>query len=212
MNILIAEDEREMARVLSRYFEKEGFTVYLCHDGEEALNVFYANTFDVVVLDWMMPRLSGIDVCREIKELSDTKVLMLTAKSETEDELKALGTGADAYLRKPFDPRILIVRVKKLADYKEVIRHEEITINLKKAKIYKSGKDLNATNIEFQLLKLFLSNKNCIFGREQLLNKIWGYDYDGTERTVDTHIRRLRKKIGEEVITTHRGLGYCVED
>jgi DNA-binding response OmpR family regulator len=212
MNILIAEDEREMARVLSRYFEKEGFTVYLCHDGEEALNVFYANTFDVVVLDWMMPRLSGIDVCREIKELSDTKVLMLTAKSETEDELKALGTGADDYLRKPFDPRILIVRVKKLADYKEVIRHEEITINLKKAKIYKSGKDLNATNIEFQLLKLFLSNKNCIFGREQLLNKIWGYDYDGTERTVDTHIRRLRKKIGEEVITTHRGLGYCVED
>ncbi len=212
MNILIAEDEREMARVLSRYFEKEGFTVYLCHDGEEALNVFCANTFDVVVLDWMMPRLSGIDVCREIKELSDTKVLMLTAKSETEDELKALGTGADDYLRKPFDPRILIARVKKLADYKEVIRHEEITINLKKAKIYKSGKDLNATNIEFQLLKLFLSNKNCIFGREQLLNKIWGYDYDGTERTVDTHIRRLRKKIGEEVITTHRGLGYCVED
>ena len=138
-----------------------------------ALNTFYRHTFDAVILNWMMPGCSGLEVCQKIRENSDTKILILTAKSETEDELKALGTGADDYVRKPFDPRILIARTKKLADYREIITCKDISVNLKKARIYKSGTDLNATNIEFQLLRLFLTNKNRIFDREQVVRDLF---------------------------------------
>lgn len=212
MKILIAEDNRELCRVLKSYFLKEGYVVFTALNGEEALDIFYSEEIDVVILDWMMPILDGISVCKEIKENSDIKVLILTAKSQVEDELKALNIGADEYVRKPFDPRVLIARVNKLLSTDRGLAVKDVKLNMKKGKIFKDGKDINATNIELKLLHILLSNKGYIVSRAQLLDKVWGYDYEGSHRTLDTHIRRLREKIGDEIIITHRGMGYSINE
>ncbi|OOM80674.1 response regulator transcription factor [Clostridium sp. BL-8] len=211
MNILIADDELYMLKILKAYFEKENYKVFLSKDGEEALDIFYNNKIDIAVLDWMMPKKNGIEVCKEIKEKSSSKVVMLTAKNENEDELKALNIGADEYIKKPFDPRILLVRVKKLLNIENIIISGNIKVDLKGKKMFKDEVDLNLTKKEFQLIQCLYENRGMILTRKQLLDIIWGLDYFGEERTVDTHIRRLREKIGEELIKTHRGMGYSLE-
>lgn len=211
MNILIAHDELYMLKILKAYFEKENYKVFLSKDGEEALDIFYNNKIDMAVLDWMMPKKNGIEVCKEIKEKSSLKVVMLTAKNENEDELKALNIGADEYIKKPFDPRILLIRVKKLLNIENIIILGNIKVDLKGKKIFKDEVDLNLTKKEFQLFQCLYENRGMILTRKQLLDIIWGLDYFGEERTVDTHIRRLREKIGEELIKTHRGMGYSLE-
>lgn len=212
MNILIAEDNKELCRVLRTYFEREGYHVFSAYDGEEALNIFYDEEIDIAVLDWMMPVVNGISVCKEIKNSSDVKVLILTAKSEIDDELAALDIGADEYIRKPFDPRILIARVNKLLSVRDIMSVQDIRLDTKMCRIYKNDNEVNVTKIEFKLLKYLLTNKGQIISREQLLNKVWGYNYEGTDRTVDTHIRRLREKIGNNIIITYRGMGYSVNE
>lgn len=211
MNILIADDELYMLKILKAYFEKENYKVFLSKDGEEALDIFYNNKIDIAVLDWMMPKKNGIEVCKEIKEKSSSKVVMLTAKNENEDELKALNIGADEYIKKPFDPRILLVRVKKLLNIENIIISGNIKVDLKGKKMFKDEVHLNLTKKEFQLIQCLYENRGMILTRKQLLDIIWGLDYFGEERTVDTHIRRLREKIGEELIKTHRGMGYSLE-
>ncbi|SDW57450.1 DNA-binding response regulator, OmpR family, contains REC and winged-helix (wHTH) domain [Marininema mesophilum] len=212
MNVLIADDEKDMLKILKVYFEKEGFQVFLAEDGEEALTIFYSNKINLAILDWMMPKTSGLQVCKEIKSNSDVKILMLTAKSENEDELEALNIGADDYVRKPFHPGILLTRAKKLLRKEKVAQVKDIKIDLEAKKIYKNNKDLNATKTEFELLNCLLDHKGNILTRKKLLDIVWGFDYFGEERTVDTHIRRLREKIGEGIIKTHRGLGYSLEE
>ena len=201
-----------MLKILKAYFEKEGFQVLLAKDGEEALEIFYEVKIDLAILDWMMPKRNGITVCQEIKKNSSVKVLMLTAKSENEDELAALQSGADEYVKKPFHPGILLTRAKKLLNQDEVIQVENLKIDLIKNKVYKSDKELEITKTELELIKCFLNHKGTILTRKKLLDIVWGFDYFGDERTVDTHVRRLRKKIGEDIIKTHRGLGYSLED
>ncbi|PAB60823.1 response regulator transcription factor [Anaeromicrobium sediminis] len=210
MKILIAEDNRELCRVLKSYFMKEGYTVFTAFNGKEALDIFYSEEIDIVILDWMMPVLNGISVCKEIKSNSDVKVLILTAKSQADDELTALNIGADEYVRKPFDPRVLIARVNKLLSTNGWLTVKDVKLNMKKGKIFRDGEDINATNMELKLLHILLSNKGYIVSREQLLDKVWGYDYEGSHRTLDTHIRRLREKIGNGIIITHRGMGYSI--
>ncbi|WP_459502971.1 response regulator transcription factor [Bacillus sp. C1] len=212
MKVLIADDEQDMLKILKAYFEKEGFQVLLAKDGEEALEIFYEEKIDLAILDWMMPKQNGITVCQEIKKNSSVKVLMLTAKSENEDELNALQSGADEYVKKPFHPGILIARAKKLLGQDNVIQVQDLKIDLTKNKVYKHDKELEITKTEFELMKCFLNHKGTILTRKKLLDIVWGFDYFGDERTVDTHVRRLRKKIGEDVIKTHRGLGYSLED
>ncbi|ASS92513.1 response regulator transcription factor [Peribacillus simplex] len=212
MKVLIADDEKDMLKILKAYFEREGFHVFLAEDGEEALTIFYSNKINLAILDWMMPKANGLQVCKEIKSNSDTKVLMLTAKSENEDELAALKIGADDYVRKPFHPGILLTRAKKLLRKEKIVQLKDIKIDLEAKKIYKKEKNLNATKTEFELLRCFLNHKGSILTRKKLLDIVWGFDYFGEERTVDTHIRRLRDKIGEGVIKTHRGLGYSLEE
>ncbi|CAI8848342.1 MULTISPECIES: response regulator transcription factor [Bacillus] len=212
MRVLIADDEQDMLKILKAYFEKEGFQVLLAKDGEEALEIFYEVKIDLAILDWMMPKRNGITVCQEIKKNSSVKVLMLTAKSENEDELAALQSGADEYVKKPFHPGILLTRAKKLLNQDEVIQVQNLKIDLIKNKVYKSDKELEITKTELELIKCFLNHKGTILTREKLLDIVWGFDYFGDERTVDTHVRRLRKKIGEDIIKTHRGLGYSLED
>ena len=211
MRILIADDEQDMLRILTAYFQKEGYEVFTAGNGEEALAVFYREKIDLAILDWMMPKLSGLEVCREIKERSDKKVLILTAKSEEEDELKALRIGADEFIRKPFHPKILVLRAKKLLGDEKGQRYKTIKIDMEGSKIYKNGTDLQVTKTEFELMCCFIRHKGHILTRHQLLDLVWGLDYFGDERTVDTHVRRLREKVGGDLIKTHRGLGYSVE-
>lgn len=194
MRVLIADDEQDMLKILKAYFEKEGFQVLLAKDGEEALEIFYEVKIDLAILDWMMPKRNGITVCQEIKKNSSVKVLMLTAKSENEDELVALQSGADEYVKKPFHPGILLTRAKKLLNQDEVIQVQNLKIDLIKNKVYKSDKELEITKTELELIKCFLNHKGTILTREKLLDIVWGFDYFGDERTVDTHVRRLRKK------------------
>ncbi|CAI8945784.1 Two-component system response regulator [Bacillus sp. IT-79MI2] len=212
MRVLIVDDEQDMLKILKAYFEKEGFQVLLAKDGEEALEIFYEVKIDLAILDWMMPKRNGITVCQEIKKNSSVKVLMLTAKSENEDELAALQSGADEYVKKPFHPGILLTRAKKLLNQDEVIQVQNLKIDLIKNKVYKSDKELEITKTELELIKCFLNHKGTILTRKKLLDIVWGFDYFGDERTVDTHVRRLRKKIGEDIIKTHRGLGYSLAD
>ncbi|RGX07467.1 response regulator transcription factor [Paraclostridium sordellii] len=212
MNILVADDELSMLKIIEAYLKKEKFNVLTASDGEEALEKFYENKIDLAILDWMMPNIDGIEVCKRIKEKSDTKVMMLTAKGQVDDEIDALNIGADDYMKKPFDPRLLIIRVKKLIGYNDIFKLKNLKVDLKQQKAFKDDKDLGLTKTEFELLKTLVNNKGSILPREKLLDLVWGMDYYGDLRTVDTHIRRLRSKIGEEYITTHRGLGYCLED
>ncbi|MGL5354119.1 MAG: response regulator transcription factor [Clostridium sp.] len=211
MNILIADDEIHMIKILSAYFEKEGFNTILAKDGEEALSLFSSNKIDLAILDWMMPKINGIEVCKYIKENSSARVLILTAKGENENELEALSCGADEYVKKPFDPRILIMRSKKLLEVKDNIVVNDLNIDIISKKVYKNNEILSLTKIEFELIQCFIRNKRIILSREKLLDLVWGLEYEGDYRTVDTHIRRLRTKIGEEIIKTHRGLGYSLE-
>ncbi|MRZ80211.1 response regulator [Paeniclostridium sordellii] len=212
MNILVADDELSMLKIIEAYLKKENFNVLTASDGEEALEKFYENKIDLAILDWMMPNIDGIEVCKQIKEKSDTKVMMLTAKGQVDDEIDALNIGADDYIKKPFNPRLLIIRVKKLIGYNDIFKLKNLKVDLKQQKAFKEDKDLGLTKTEFELLKTLVNNKGSILPREKLLDLVWGMDYYGDLRTVDTHIRRLRSKIGEEYITTHRGLGYCLED
>lgn len=211
MNILIADDEKQMTNILKLYFQKEGFNVIIANDGEEALELFYDNKIDLAVLDWMMPKMDGVELCREIKKLNQCKVIMLTAKGENDDEFMALGAGADDYIRKPFDPRILILRAKKLIKIESVVEFGEFKLDFKGKKLFKGNEDLNLTKREFTLMECFYANKGKILSREQLVTLVWGLDYFGDYRTVDTHIYRLRDKIGSDYIRTYRGMGYCFD-
>lgn len=211
MNILIADDEQHMVKILSAYFKKEGFNTITAKDGEEALELFSSNKIDLAILDWMMPNVNGIEACKYIKQNSNAKVLILTAKGENQDEIEALNCGADEYVKKPFDPRILIIRAKKLIDFKEEINIKDLKVNSHEKKVYKNKEQLNLTKIEYELLSCFIKNKGIILSREKLLDLVWGLDYQGEYRTVDTHIRRLRSKIGDDMIKTYRGLGYRLE-
>ncbi|SFD78161.1 DNA-binding response regulator, OmpR family, contains REC and winged-helix (wHTH) domain [Paenibacillus catalpae] len=212
MNLLLAADEPMMLQNLNRYFSKEGYCVLTAGDGEQALELFYEHQIDIAVLDWRMPKISGVEVCKEIKKVSRTKVLLLTAKGEPEDERYALKAGADEYVRKPFDPKVLIARACKLTSGSSQLHAGDLMVDMEAQKIFRNGEDLQATSKEFQLMKYLIQNKGQIVTRKMLQDQVWGFDYMGDDRTVDTHIRRLREKIGESRIKTYRGLGYCLED
>ncbi|MCR6514064.1 MAG: response regulator transcription factor [Clostridium sp.] len=211
MNILIADDEEKMVKILKAYFKNEGFNVIEAYDGQEALDKFFEFNISLAILDWMMPKIDGIEVCKYIKENSSTKVLMLTAKDDLDDEFKALNSGADEYIKKPFDPRILILRAKKLLNEKEKLEVKDIVINTEEMKAYKGGEVLKLTKIEYDLLNMFIKNKGIILSRDKIIEIVWGIGYEGDYRTVDTHIRRLRSKTYEDLIKTYRGIGYSLE-
>lgn len=211
MTVMIVDDEKTLVKILKTYFENEGFNVIDVSNGEDAVKKIDECKIDLVILDWMIPKLNGIEVCKYIKENMNVKVLMLTAKTQVDDELEALEVGADDYMKKPFDLRILIKRAKKLLNIDKDITFNDIRINFNDKKVYKNNEILNLTKIEFDLLDCFLNNKGIILSRDKILSLVWGVDYEGDYRTVDTHIRRLRVKIGEEFIKTYRGIGYSLE-
>lgn len=211
MKILIAEDESAMQKIIAAYLTKDGYQVSLASNGEEALEKIYKETFDLVILDWMMPRMSGIEVCRVIRSKQlDIKMMLLTAKSEIEDEFRGLEVGADDYVKKPFDPRVLLLRIKKLLGQQDVLSYDNFVFYVSRGYVEINGEQMMLSKIEQRLLHYFMKNKGIILSRDKLLDHVWGMAYEGDDRTVDTHIRRLRKKIGEQAIKTHRGIGYSL--
>ena len=218
--ILIVEDEPDIRDTLSYNFEKEGFEVLSSPNGKSALKLLESNEPNIVILDLMLPDMSGLDICRQIKndkKLSDTSIIMLTAKSEEVDRIVGFELGADDYVTKPFSVRELILRVKVLIKKHTTTEHKDTSISL--GSIYMNldahvvkinKKDIILTALEFKLLKHLLQRKGRVQTRDQLLGDVWGYSSEVTTRTVDTHIKRLREKLGvfADYIQTIRGVGY----
>lgn len=212
MNILIADDELAMLKILQNYFQREGFTVFTATNGEEALAIFYQEKIDLAILDWMMPKKDGLMVCREMKQTQKIKVLLLTARDTGEDEFQALAEGTDDYVNKPFYPKVLIMRAKKLLQIEAIQQLQNVSFDVTSKRVWRAGIEIELTKTEFELLRIFSQNRRQILTRDQLLDLVWGLDYMGDARTVDTHIRRLREKIGENIIQTHRGIGYSTSE
>lgn len=222
--ILIVDDEKAIADIIKFNLEKEGYEVDTASDGEEGINKIFTWRPDLVLLDIMMPKKDGFQVLKEIRKSLQTPVIMLTAKEEEVDKVLGLELGADDYVVKPFSMRELMARVKanlRRVDYKsenssqdvEFIRFDGLEIDLGKYEVIKNGKVIDLTLREFELLKFLASSSEQVFSREQLLEKVWGYEYYGDIRTVDVTVRRLREKIednnGEfKYIMTKRGVGY----
>ena len=239
MHILIAEDHPDLRKILTLYLQKEGYQVSVVSNGQEAITYLMERcglkkeaknnlglTFSkspsshapatlpaLLILDWMMPVQDGIQTCREIRALNlPIKILMLTAKGETEHEILGLTSGADDYVRKPFDIKVLLLRIKKLCRLEGILCCGDISLNQETFEVRKGNIPVVLTRTEYELLRYFLTNQRIILTREQLLNQVWGMDFEGDSRTVDTHIRRLRRKIGEEYIKTRIGIGYVISD
>ncbi len=211
MHILIAEDDTDMQKILKLYLQKDGYVVSVVSNGKEAIAFLSEHVVDLVLLDWMMPIQDGIQTCRDIRQLHiPTKILMLTAKGENEDEVQGLTCGADDYLRKPFDIQVLLLRIRKLCQTEDILSYQDILLNPQTMEVTKKGERISLTKTEYELLKFFLVNQRRILSRNMLLDHIWGMDYEGDIRAVDTAIRRLRKKIGENMIQTKIGLGYIL--
>lgn len=211
MKILIAEDDENMCKILKLYLQKEGYSVDTVLNGRDAISYFDDKKVDLLLLDWMLPYKNGIEICQELKRMNvPVKIIMITAKTATDNELSGLTAGADDYIRKPFDMKVLLLRIKKLCNLEGEIKYKDIILNPATHEVFKNHQALELTKKEFELLKYFLSNQKMILSREQILSQVWGVDYFGDMRTVDTHIRRLRKKLGKSYIQTKIGTGYML--
>lgn len=217
IKILVVDDETRMRKLVKDFLVKKDYIVLEAGDGEEAMDMFYADkNISLILLDVMMPKMDGWDVCREIRKYSKVPIIMLTAKAEERDELKGFELGVDEYITKPFSPKILTARVDAIVrrtcqvDANEVIDFGGIEIN-KAAHIVKvDGQEVELSYKEFELLTYFFENKGIALSRENILNNVWNYDYFGDARTIDTHVKKLRKKLGEkgDLIRTIWGMGY----
>ena len=213
--ILIIEDEDFLRDILKRYLEKEGYEVVEASSGEIGVKKFYEDNFSLILLDVMLPGIQGWEVCKEIKKISDTPIIMLTALSDEDDEVKGLELGVEDYIGKPFKPKVLVARVNSLIKRKRIPSLEKIgnlVIDRENYKVLKNGKELNLGNKGFALLMYFILNKDLVLTREKILNNIWTLDFEVDERVVDTQIKILRKKIGEGYIKTIRGVGYKFQE
>ncbi|MDE6619459.1 MAG: response regulator transcription factor [Lachnospiraceae bacterium] len=217
-NILVVEDEKKMQDIIVEYLQKGGHTCFAADDGVDALMLLKNNPMDLMILDIMMPQLDGFSVCRIAREMSNLPIIMLTAKSDEEDKLKGYEYGADDYMTKPFSPRVLLAKTnallrRLLANPADTLSAGKITILPAAHKVFLDGQEIALTHKEYELLHFFMANRERMFTREQLLNRIWGYDFEGNTRTVDTHIKTLRQKLGSEgkhIVTLIRS-GYKFE-
>jgi two-component system phosphate regulon response regulator PhoB len=222
--MLLVEDDAALAELVSWHFEREGFTVVRTPDGEEALLLAREATPDIVLLDWMVEGLSGIEVCRRLRRAPDTAnvpIIMLTARGEEEDRVRGLETGADDYVTKPFSPRELVARVGAVLRRVrpglagESLTYADIEMDMVGHKVRRGGETLALGPTEFRLLKHFLEHPGWVFSRERLLDAVWGHDADIESRTVDVHIRRLRQAINvggrKDIIRTVRSAGYALD-
>lgn len=219
--ILIADDNKNIISILSDYAKKEGYEVFTAFDGEETLDVFDNHKIDLILLDVMMPKLDGFEVCKIIRETSTVPIIMITARGEDYDKIMGLDIGADDYIVKPFSPGEVMARVRAILrrvsdDKSEIIQYDNLKIDLEKYVVEIDEKLVNLTKKEIEILWLLVANKGKVFTRDNLLDSIWGYDYYGDSRTVDSHIKRLRAKLNKFSnnkwkIKTIWGVGYQFE-
>nr|WP_090798891.1 response regulator transcription factor [Paenibacillus sp. GP183] len=231
MKLLIAEDDKSVCEMLQLFFQNEDFQVTFIHDGLAVRKHLNQQEWDLIILDWMLPFVDGITLCKEIRASMQTPVILLTARSEEKDRVMGLELGADDYVTKPFSPIELLARIKAVsrrythagnkqesvsAAIKETIEHDRIYIDLASRKVSINDRTIdNLTKKEFDLFCLFVNHPKRVFTREQLLEKVWGYDYFGEERTVDVHIKRLRNKVStpeRPLVYTVWGIGYKLEE
>lgn len=218
--ILIIEDEKNISEIVAKYLEKEGYTTLIANDGIEGLALFRDSNPDLVISDIMMPTIDGFEVLREIRLISDVPVIMLTAKQEEVDRLKGFENGADDYVTKPFSPKELVRRVMvmlkrtyKAIEDKQVLIEGELKLDLNKQKLYKNEDEIDITSKEFQIIYAFFKNPRQILSREQLIELAFSKDFDGFDRTIDAHIKKIRHKIEEDTknpkyLKTKYGAGY----
>ncbi|GLI57181.1 DNA-binding response regulator [Propionigenium maris DSM 9537] len=214
--ILLVEDEFRIRKITKDFLVEEGYKVVEAADGREAIDKFNGEAFDLVLLDVMLPEIDGWSVLREIRKDSNVLVMMLTARSDDSDQIFGYQLKADDYLTKPFNPDLLIARVKALlrrgpSESKDELSFGNIVINEKQFKVFIDGEDIELTKKEFEMFKYLTENKGNVLTREQILNRVWGYDYYGDFRVVDNHVKRLRKKLKADYIETVRGVGYRFE-
>ncbi|MBC2580986.1 response regulator transcription factor [Clostridium sp. DJ247] len=219
--ILIVDDEERMRVLIEAYLKKDGFIVFNAENGEEALKIFKNNIIHFVVLDVMMPIMDGWRTCRELRKISNIPILMLTAKAEDEDQLLGFELGIDSYVTKPFSPKVLVAKIKAVlkrayaeeASKNEDLSYDGLNVNEQFHQVKINDEEIYLSPKEFELLCYFIKNKDIVLSREKILDSVWGLDYYGDLRTVDTHIKRLREKLGEKanLITTVRGIGYKFE-
>ena len=220
LQILVVDDESRMRKLVRDFLQREGYSVLEAADGAEAMDVFYENKgIALVILDIMMPKMDGWQVCREIRQTSDIPIIMLTARSEERDELQGFELGVDEYISKPFSPKILVARVSAIlrrtrgADAKERLNAGGIEVDRAAHQVLVDGEGIELSYKEFELLNYFLENQGIALSREKILNNVWNYDYFGDARTIDTHVKKLRSKLGDKgnYIKTIWGMGYKFE-
>ncbi len=219
VNLLVADDDDLLRDLVKEVLEEEGYQVYTARDGQEAVDIFW-DTPDIalVILDIMMPKMDGMEVLEEIRDRTDVPVLMLTALGDSSSELACLRHGASDFVSKPFHYDILVERVKNLLRLTKAQSLESIELGILEIdpvahKVYVKGEEIPLNNKEFQLLELLVNNQNIVLSREKILDRIWGYDYEGDIRTIDTHVKMLRANLGDagNYIKTIRGIGYSFE-
>ena len=217
LKILVADDESRMRKLVKDFLIKSNFEVLEAEDGSQALDLFYA-TKDIalIILDVMMPKMDGFEVCREIRQTSQVPIIMLTAKGDERDELQGFQLGVDEYITKPFSPKILVARVEAVLrrtnqpEETELLEYGGIVVDKTAHSVTIDGKPIDLSFKEFELLTYFMENKGIALSREKILNHVWNYDYFGDARTIDTHVKKLRSKLGDkgDLIKTIWGVGY----
>ncbi|MDY4237312.1 MAG: response regulator transcription factor [Bacilli bacterium] len=216
--ILIVDDEENIRKVIREYLEFEGFLCFEASNGEEAIKMCKENSYDLIVLDIMMPKIDGFTVAKEIRKKQSVPIIMLSARSEEYDKLYGFDVGIDDYVTKPFSPKELVARIKANLKRNTIMNEEISYLGLKidtlGHNVYVDNKKINLTNKEYELLLYLIKNKNIVLTREQILNNVWNMDYLGEERTIDTHIKTLRSLLGKykTLIVTVRGVGYKFEE
>ena len=219
LKILVVDDEQRMRKLVRDFLVKQNFEVMEAGDGEEAVDLFYANKdIALIILDVMMPKMDGWQVCREIRKYSQVPIIMLTAKSDEKDELQGFDLGVDEYVSKPFSPKILVARVEAILRRTNTLEEGVkevggIVLNQAAHEVKIDGKNIELSYKEFELLTYFINNQGVALSRERILNNVWNYDYFGDARTIDTHVKKLRSKLGDkgEYIKTIWGMGYKFE-
>ena len=220
LKILVVDDESRMRKLVRDFLEKQNFDVLEAGDGSEALDIFFEHQdIALIILDVMMPKMDGWQVCREVRGYSKVPIIMLTARSDERDELQGFELGVDEYISKPFSPKILVARVEAILRRTNQVSDEEaleyggIAIDKAAHVVTIDGNPVDLSYKEFELLSYFMENKGIALSREKILNSVWNYDYFGDARTIDTHVKKLRSKLGEkgELIKTVWGMGYKFE-
>ncbi len=219
--ILIVEDERKMAQFLMMELEHEGYDVEIVYNGREAMELIQNESFDVVLLDIMLPGINGMEVCRRVRQFSDVPIIMVTAKADVTDRVMGLDTGANDYLTKPFAIEELLARIRAIQRNRQKVSEDvlqvgNLVMNTKTHEVTQNGENVSLTKKEYDLLEMLLRNKGIVLTRDRLLESLWGYEYSGDTNVIDVFIKHLRSKLDSDqkgsVITTVRGVGYVIKE